>query len=177
MPVTLKETARVIAANADQLARTVVGDWGSIIEREPWLALPAVIDQDHLPDLIRCLADCAVGREFDRGACRGLIDTAASHGHSRYILGVDENILFREYHLLRHGIWNHLRDDYGASEEMVPVITRFDAGITLSTRASLHGYHRATHEHTGRWPDVLGTLLDEWMAGRSRDRTAEESGG
>lgn len=171
-PSPYDQVARTVADGADELAQQVVDDWDGIIQREPWLALPQVIDQDHLPELIRELASCSIGNEFGREPCQQLIQSAAKHGHDRYLLGVDESVLFREYHLLRHGVWKHLRERFSRNEQsaLLRVITRFDAGISLASRASLHGYHKATHEKEGRWPDVLGTLLDEWCAGRSADR-------
>lgn len=46
-------------------------------------------------------------------------------------------MLFREYHLLRQGLWKHLKR--ANLEDATETIIRIDSEITMATAVSLHG--------------------------------------
>lgn len=132
-------TQDVIEAAAD-LAAAVVRDWTSLADSSPWAETVEPIDEDHLADLIRCLGEAALARQTGAGGpSKSLIRAAIQHGRDRSADRFTEEMLFREYHLLRRGLWEELkRRDVGLAAE---TIVQIDAEITLATAASLHGFH------------------------------------
>lgn len=151
-----------LKGKAEAIADQIVDRWQEIARSEPWLALPPDIDFDHLPDLIRGLAGAALCTEFDRSLCEQVVRTAAQHGEHRDREGFPDDLIYREYHLLRRAMWERLRRDHGESAMAYLAAMRLDALSSLATAAALHGLHR--HELTEKrpWSRVLQELLDDW---------------
>ncbi len=115
-------------------------DWDAIAASAAWLDVPQPMDEDGLSDLIRLLAEAARDRERgEEGASKALIRAALIHGRERRGNGFSEDLLFREYHLLRRGLWERLREV--GPRDAADAILRIDAEITMATAASLHGFH------------------------------------
>lgn len=149
-------------ANAEDVAAAVVDRWAQVGEAEPWNRLPADLDHDHLPKLIRNLAGAGLCTEFDRGMCATLVKTAAEHGEYRDEQGFGEDLIYREYHLLRRALWQQLKETHGESATVYYATMRVDALVSLATSAGLHGLHRDALENQGDWPEILDRMLDEW---------------
>lgn len=151
-----------LKANAASIATKILENWDTIAEGEPWQALPPDLDHDHLPDLIRSLASAGLCTEFDRDLCRVMVTDSATHGDHRAAEGMDDALLYREYHLLRRALAKQLQRDHGENAAVFYATMRMDALIGLASSAALHGMNRAALEQEGRWPHVLDELLDGW---------------
>ena len=149
-------------SNAEETTARILERWQEIGEAEPWHALPRGLDHDHLPILIRSLAGAALCTEFDRELCRNMVHDSAEHGEHRVEEGLDEALLYREYHLLRRALWQQMKKDHGENAQVYYATMRIDALISLANSAALHGMNRHRLEREGRWPQVLDELLDEW---------------
>lgn len=158
----LDQIGQILSASADDLALAVVQRWEELSEAEEWLALPDDLDMNHLPALIRSLADSALLSDFSRRECRRVVDAAALHGQHREEAGFAEDLIFREHHLLRRALWNQLRERFGENAQTFYAAMRLDTVIGLATTASLQGYHWKKLEEHGRWPRALDELLEEW---------------
>ncbi|MFP4624531.1 MAG: hypothetical protein ACLFRX_10165 [Gemmatimonadota bacterium] len=161
-PMDLLALCETMKANADEVARAMVDHWRTIGEAEPWHRLPDDLGHDHLPHLIRDLAGAALCTEFDREMCRRAVRTSAAHGERRAEAGLDDALLYREYHLLRRALWRQMKRVHGETATIYYAAMRLDALVSLANAAALHGLNRGTLEAEGRWPRVLDALLDDW---------------
>ncbi len=166
-PMDLLTLCETMKANADEVATAVIDRWDSIAEGEPWQALPPDLDHDHLPQLVRSLAGAGLCTEFDRELCRSMVRDSAEHGAHRGRAGLDDALLYREYHLLRRALWQQMKDEHGETATVYYATMRIDALISLANSAALYGLNRETLEADGRWPEVLDELLDEWPLPRT----------
>lgn len=168
---TLPELCAAIRENRHAVAREVVDAWDRIGVEEPWLRLPDDLDHDHLPDLIDALAEVALCTFFHPGAFERKLGLAIRHGEDRRSDGFDEPLLFREYHLLRRGLWRHIRRNCDDASRGAEAILRIDAVITHATAASLRGFHRNELEAMGTWDDVIERLKGELPVNGLRPKT------
>lgn len=162
--LTLCETLK---AKAEDVTSQILRRWTEIAEAEPWLALPPDVDFDHLPELIRGLSGAALCTEFHRGLCEDVARIAALHGERRSREGFNDELVYREYHLLRRGMWERMKRDHGDSAIVFLATMRLDALTSLATAAALHGLHRDEVGEKRPWARVLEQLLDEWPLPRS----------
>lgn len=163
----LVEIAQMLKANAHEVSEDILQRWSRIGEAEPWQRLPPEVDLDHLPELIRRLAAAALGTEFDRDLCETVVAASAEHGSHRALEGLEEALVYREYHLLRRALWEKLTVEHGENATTYYAGMRLDALISLALAAGLHGWNRPTLEANGRWPEALTDLLDNWPLPRS----------
>ena len=126
--------------HAAALAARIAETW---LERAPEVLgapLPKELDLDSLPELIRTLAAAAHSGPKDP-ASEELIRIAIKHGKDRRRAGYADNIIFREYHLLRRYLWDELKKSKEPQEAVVGAILHIDAAMTAATAASAHGFH------------------------------------
>lgn len=157
-----ERVCQAVKASAVDLALEITLQWKLKATAEPWFTFPEQIDFDHLPELIASLADVALARSSDPEVRRRKIWAAARHGEERRRDGFHEELLFREYDLLRRALWQYIRDHHGINQPSTNVILAIDSGISLAASASLRGFHRDAFESAGRWPAALDELLDCW---------------
>ena len=157
----MKRLGEFLRDNSDAIAREMMADWDRVGIQEPWHRLPPTMDHDHLPDMIRHLAEAALLTFFAEEPRRALAWVAVQHGQHRYSFGVSEEIVGREYELMRWAMWRKLKAQADASEASEAII-RLDSGISFAHGASLRGYHRLAIEGSGDWPDALDRFLDSW---------------
>lgn len=132
-----------VIEKAPELAAGVVRDWSRLKEQAPWSG-PDPIGVDHLEDLIRQLGEAALARKNNGSASKELIREAFEHGRARRDDGFTDDMLFREFHLIRQGLWEQLkRSD---PEDAATTIMRIDAEITMATAASMHGFFSSPDE-------------------------------
>lgn len=162
----IHEACEAIDGQADHLVHRVIDQWGKLGSAQPWLSLPAQVTHDHLADLLKALAQAALCTLNDPAARRRLVDRAGQHGIDRHVEGFSEELLYREYHLLRTFLWEWIRQQWGHRDDAHRAILLLDAAITLATSASLRGYHRPTLEARGEWPAAMDELVNEyWPVG------------
>lgn len=161
-PIDLLALCETMKANAGDVSAAIIRRWHAIGRSEPWHSLPEDLDFDHLPDLIRALAAAALCTDFDRSLCREAMRVSAEHGHHRASEGLDEALIYREYHLLRRALWRELKEEHGETSAVYYATMRVDALISLANAAALHGLNRERLEEEGRWPQALDELLADW---------------
>jgi hypothetical protein len=158
----LLSLAEMIKANAEEISADILARWERIGRTETWHRLPEDLDHDHMPQLIRAMAAAALGTEFDRSLCERVVDLAAQHGYHRSREGLDEALIYREYHLLRRALWERLKTQHGENATVYYAAMRLDTLISLTTAAAVHGWNREGLTDVGRWPDALEELLTDW---------------
>lgn len=138
-----------VVAVADTVATLVVAAWLELPPAARLTSRPDPIDEDHLPQLIRTLGETALARrereqDYEYAPPKPLILEAIRHGRERRDDGFNEDMLFREYHLVRRGLWEELkrRDPAAAAE----TIMRIDVEMSMATAASLHGFLAASED-------------------------------
>lgn len=161
-PMDLLALCETLKANAEDVAVAIIDHWQAIGQSEPWHAIPDDLDYNHLPKLIRELAGAALCTEFDPMLCRQVVQSSALHGQHRGEEGLDDTLLYREYHLLRRALWRQLKEDHGETTTVYYATMRVDALISLANAAALYGLYRPRLEAERRWPDVLEELLESW---------------
>lgn len=158
----LTTLCRSLQSDADTIADEIVDSWKDISDSEQWLELPEQLDHDHLPDMIRSLAEAGLCTDFQRKACHKVGQIAAEHGAHRATEGFGENLIYREYHLLRRALASTMKERHGESATVYYASMRVDVLVSLASAAALHGLHKDELEREGRWPNVLQELLDGW---------------
>lgn len=138
----------------------VLALWQEFARREPWLSLPEHHRIDHLPEVIVGLTEASLCDPADEAAHLQKVWAAAEHGQHRREQGFAMELIFHEYHLLRQALWRYIRDHAEMSKQ-AEAINRIDTAISLSTMASLRGYHRRELEEKGEWPQTIDRLAGE----------------
>lgn len=157
----MNKLGKYLKDNATQVARETLDGWNTLAEREPWQRLPQGLDMDHLPQLIACLADAALLTFFGMDERHALAENAVKHGLHRYNEGVADDVLQREYELVRWGLWSRVKHQVPprvASEAII----RLDSAMTFALGATLRGYHRHAIEENSDWSDSLARYIAEW---------------
>lgn len=108
------------------------------------------------------MAGAALCSDFERGRCRDLLATAATHGEHRARQGFEESLIYREYHLLRRALWTRMTQESGQQADAYYASMRMDTVSTLATAGAIHGMHREELEAQGRWPQILEEIMTEW---------------
>jgi hypothetical protein len=157
----VKALGEFLRDNSDAIAKEMMADWDRIGLMEPWHRIPATLDQDHLPDMIRHMTQTALLTFFDEDARTALAWAAVQHGQHRFAAGVAEEILAREHELLRWAMWRKLKKQGDASAASEAII-RLDSAISFAHGASLRGFHRLAIEGAGDWPDAVERHIKAW---------------
>ena len=136
-----------------------------IREAEPWMLIPEARRTDHFGELALCASEVALGEGVEEERVRQMLHTAGRHGEERLASGFPEALVFREHYLLRQALWGFIRKRYGAGNLLAfEAVVRIDTALSLSTKASLRGFHRPTYEEQSRWPECIDDLVSEWIA-------------
>lgn len=157
----MKKLGEYLKGNATQVAEETLNDWTALSEREPWHKLPQGLDMDHLPELIVCLVDASVLTFFGVDEREALAKNAVKHGQHRFDEGVAEDVLQREYELVRWGMWRRVKQQ-AAPRLASEAIIRLDSAMTFALGATLRGYHRNAIEDTGDWSEAIARYIAEW---------------
>lgn len=141
-------TQNIIDAAPDVVAG-VVREWSRLAPAD-WQARREPIDSNGLEGLVRRLCEAALTRDARPGRpTRELIRAAIQHGRERRRIGFSEEMLVREYHLLRRACWNVLSKK--GWQQASETLMRIDNEISLATSACLRGFHRSE--------DIIGDEL------------------
>ena len=154
-----RKPLEAMEARAAALATRIAETWRERSEEVLGAPLPKELDLDSLPELIRTLARAAYSGPGDP-APEEMVRIAIKHGMHRRATGYADNIIFREYHLLRRYIWDELRKSDNPQEAVVAAILRIDAAMTTATAASAHGFHLQDKEIDQE--KLLRRLLRDW---------------
>lgn len=168
---TVVETARRIhAARAAEVAPyaalyplllgqvgEIMADWDLSTQELPWVAIEKAERQNNLASVITRVIDCAMSDATRDVRVDALIASACSHGESRRAQGLDVPTLFREYDLLRSATWGQLSMMVGSPTSYSAIFV-IDGLLSIATRATVLGYHRAEMEANGLWSTHLEEL-------------------
>lgn len=138
--VAYKTALNQLEEHAAAIAGRIAETWQERAEVELGAPLPRELDLDSLPELIRILARAAHSGPKDP-ASEELIRVAIKHGKDRRRAGYADNLIFREYHLLRRYVWDELRKSKESQDAVVKAILHIDAAMTAATAASALGFH------------------------------------
>lgn len=166
--MTREELCDAIQAEAERIAANILTRWREVGVDEPWLQLPAQMGFDHLPAVLRMVAEAALRQELDRDASRDAVVEAAKHGETRMKEGFPESYIYTEYLLLRRSLWAFVQKQVDP-KLATRAIMQVDSLLGLMTLASLRGYHRPTFEDKGEWPDTLDRMFEEWPLAEPHD--------
>ena len=135
-----RKPLEAIEERAAALATRIAETWQERSVEVLGAPLPKELDLDSLPELIRTLARAAYAGP-DEPAPEELVRVAFKHGVHRRSSGYADNVVFREYHLLRSYLWDELKKSDHPQDAIVGAILRIDAAMTAATAASAHGFH------------------------------------
>ena len=139
----------------------IVKEWDLFSRRESQLAqLPTGHRWDSLPKTTNGLLEASLCRPQDAATQRELVSAALEHGQDRRADGVSPDVIFAEYSVLHYAIWHHFQQVMSGGMRL-DAILKIDMSISLATRASLSGYHRAEMEATGSWAGIIDYLIGE----------------
>ncbi len=144
----------------------IIAHWEGRVAARPWMSLPEDARIDHLPGLVEGLMSAMLGDPTPEEARRRAVEMAVRHGEHRREHGFQDGILHREHHLLRSSIWDIIQERYGSRPACLEAISMIDVATTMTTTASLHGYHLPEGDESeeelvarlsreGPWPDPV----------------------
>jgi hypothetical protein len=128
----------------------IMAGWDRKADELPWSALEQKERQNDLAGVVTRVIDCAMSPAPREDRVNVLIDAACAHGEYRRRQGVDVPSMFAEYDKIRAATWEKLRN-------LVPAPTSYDAIfvidglLSVATRGTILGYHRAEMEANGLW--------------------------
>ena len=139
----------------------VIDRWEEMIGEEPWSHLERDERIDALPRVVIRLVEVTLKEPYDPAEYRTDVHAAAVHGEHRREQGVDEDLIYREYHYLRQAFWEYFEEVSGSRREMTEAIQRIDSAITLATMASLYGFHQQEMENEDAYRRKIESLADD----------------
>ncbi len=118
----------------------VIGEWRTLVEKEPWARIPPARLVDTLPEILprvfRCARDGAQHVDKPLGEL-----IAKGHGFVRREDAVPLGAVAEEWSSVKHACWNVLRGN-GVSEEMaLGVVRRLDLLVDDAVGHTLRGYY------------------------------------
>ncbi|MEX0891081.1 MAG: hypothetical protein WEB88_02845 [Gemmatimonadota bacterium] len=137
----------------------VMKRWRHSVATEPGLMGARELDVDALPELISTALDVLEERPDQETSRRNLLKWTLEHGHYRIRESVPDDMLFKEYHVLRYALWDTIRERHGTNRLTSTVITQLDAVLSVASRASLRGYYHEHFETGGE--DMAENLLED----------------
>ncbi|MDQ6718454.1 MAG: hypothetical protein M3Z17_08935 [Gemmatimonadota bacterium] len=135
----------------------IMSAWDRSTEELPWSGLEASSRQNNLVSVITRVIDCAMGSASRAERVNALIQAASNHGDSRRKQDVGMEVIFSEYDKLRAATWRKLRDlvEMPTSLDAIFVI---DGLLSVASRATALGYHRAEMEESGLYDKQIEEL-------------------
>jgi hypothetical protein len=137
----------------------IMADWDRSTQELPWSAIAKAERQNDLASVITRVIDCAMSDAPREARAEALIAAAISHGATRRGQSVGVPALFREYDLLRTATWGQL-SLMARSRTSYSAIFVIDGLLSIATRATVLGYHRAEMEANGLWSTQRQELVD-----------------
>lgn len=128
----------------------IMAEWDRKSDELPWSQLEQAERQNNLAGVITRVIDCAMSNASRDERVNALVEAACAHGESRRKQGVDVPSLFTEYDLIRTATWRQLQTlaEPTVSYNAIFVI---DGLLSIASRGTVLGYHRAEMEANGLW--------------------------
>jgi hypothetical protein len=128
----------------------IMAAWDRSTDELPWSRLEESDRQNNLVSVITRVIDCAMSSAPREDRVTALIDAACAHGDARRQQRVDVQSLFIEYDKLRAATWRQIQAlaEAPTTYEAIFVI---DGLLSIATRGTVLGYHRAEMQANGLW--------------------------
>jgi hypothetical protein len=118
----------------------VIGEWRSLVEKEPWARIPPVRLVDTLPEILPKIIRCA--RDGVQHCDKPLAELIAKgHGFFRREDAVPLGAVAEEWGHVKHACWNVLRTNAVSEELALSVVRRLDTLIDDAVGHTLRGYY------------------------------------
>jgi hypothetical protein len=137
----------------------IMADWDRSTDELPWSGLEKGERQNNLATVITRVIDCAMSSAGRGERVGSLIDAACAHGEFRRRQGVAVESLFLDYDKIRSATWNQLKDLADAATSFAAIFV-IDGLLSIATRGTILGYHRAEMEANGLWDKHRTELRD-----------------
>jgi len=128
----------------------IMADWDRSTDELPWSGLEESDRQNNLVSVITRIIDCAMSSASREERVTALIDAACAHGDTRRRQRVDVHSLFVEYDKLRAATWRQIKA-VASAPTTYDAIFVIDGLISIATRGTVLGYHRAEMQANGLW--------------------------
>jgi hypothetical protein len=135
----------------------IMADWDRNTDELPWSELEAAERQNNLAAVITRVIDCAMSPASRDERVGAMIAAACAHGEFRRKQAVDVPSIFVEYDKVRTATWHQLKTlaDAPTSFDAIFVI---DGLLSIATRGTVLGFHRAEMVKIGLWEKHLSEL-------------------
>jgi len=130
----------------------IMDEWNRNTDELPWSALEAADRQNNLAGVITRVIDCAMSPAARDIRVTALVDAACNHGEARRKQGLDVQSLFTEYFVVRTATWRQLRT-LAEGQIAYNAIFVIDGLLSIASRGTVLGYHRAEMEANGLWAE------------------------
>jgi hypothetical protein len=137
----------------------IMADWDRSTDELPWSGLEKGERQNNLATVITRVIDCAMSSGARSERVESLIGAACAHGEFRRKQGVAVESLFLDYDKIRAATWNQLKDLADAATSFAAIFV-IDGLLSIATRGTILGYHRAEMEANGLWDKHRTELRD-----------------
>jgi hypothetical protein len=137
----------------------IMADWDRSTDELPWSGLEKGERQNNLATVITRVIDCAMSSATRGERVESLIDAACAHGEFRRKQGVAVESLFLDYDKIRSATWKQLKD-LTDPQTSFSAIFLIDGLLSIATRGTVLGYHRAEMEANGLWDKHRTELRD-----------------
>lgn len=111
-----------------------------------------------LPEVVVGMVEASVSDPQDVALHRACIEVAANHGEWRRRQNCPEDVLHREYAVVRETLNRHVARQELPQKRITEALIRIDMAATVATLASIRGFHRLELEQTGRWEGSLDRI-------------------
>jgi len=128
----------------------IMAAWDRSTDELPWSGLEESDRQNNLVSVITRIIDCAMSSASREQRVTALIDAACAHGDARRQQRVDVQSLFVEYDKLRAATWRQIKA-LASAPTTYEAIFVIDGLISIATRGTVLGYHRAEMQANGLW--------------------------
>jgi len=137
----------------------IMAVWDRNTDELPWSGLEAAERQNNLASVITRVIDCAMSSAPREQRVDAMIAAACAHGEFRRKQAVDVPSIFVEYDKVRTATWQQLKTLVGAPTSYDAIFV-IDGLLSISTRGTVLGFHRAEMEKIGLWQKHLNELKD-----------------
>lgn len=135
----------------------IMNNWDRNTDDLPWSALEQSERQNDLCGVVTRVIDCAMSPASREERVDAMVAAACRHGESRRRQKVDVPSIFREYDVVRAGTWQQLKTLTTAPTSYDAIFV-IDGLLSVATRGTILGYHRAEMEANGLWAKHLEEL-------------------
>lgn len=137
----------------------IMAEWDRTTDQLPWSLLKAGDRQNDLSGVVTRVIDCAMSTAVREERVSALVDAACRHGQARRCQGVEMDSVFLEYDKVRAATWKELQH-LTSGRISFDAIFVIDGLLSVATRGTILGFHKAEMEANGLWEKHRQSLRD-----------------